>query len=304
MATAGHPLAGGLHTHEAHGGVLHEGMEEAHGVGAAAHAGHQHVRQAAEGLLALRLGFLADAGVEVAHQHRVGVRTGHGPEDVVGALHVRDPVADRLTGGVLEGGGAGGHRLHGGAEQAHAEHVEGLAAHVLGAHVDHALQPEAGAHGGGGHAVLAGAGLGDDPLLAHAQSEQRLAEGVVDLVGTGVVEVLALQPDARAPFGTGVVGGEPLGLIERGGPAHVGAQEMVQTACEGGIGPGLGGGGLQFRQGRHQGLRHVLAAVAAEAARRGGANVRGQGRGVGLPRGGGLRGQGAGHRRADGVAPG
>ena len=42
-----------------------------------------------------------------------------------------------------------------------------LAAHVLGAHVDDALEPEQRAGGGGRDAVLPGAGLGDHALLAH-----------------------------------------------------------------------------------------------------------------------------------------
>ena len=63
------------------------------------------------------------------------------------------------------------------------------------AHVDDALQAEQGAGRGRGHAVLAGAGLGDDAALAHAHGEQRLTEHVVDLVGAGVAEVLALEVD-------------------------------------------------------------------------------------------------------------
>ncbi len=240
-------------------------MEQAHGIGAAAHAGHQHVRIAAEGLVALALCFLADHGVEIAHQHRVGMGTRHRTEDVVGALHVGHPVADRFAGGVLEGGGAGGDGAHRCPQQAHAEYVEGLTAHVLGAHVDDALQPEAGADGGGGHAVLTGTGFGNDPLFAHAQGQQRLPEGVVDLVGAGVVEVFALQPDARAALGPAVVLREPLGFIEGIGPPHIGAQQVVEPVGEGRIGPGLSRGLLQLRQGGNQGFRHVLAAELAVA---------------------------------------
>ena len=58
--------------------------------------------------------------------------------------------------------------------------------------VDAALEAEHGAHGGGGHAVLAGAGLGDHAGLAHALDEQGLAERVVDLVRAGVVQILTL----------------------------------------------------------------------------------------------------------------
>jgi hypothetical protein len=53
-------------------------------------------------------------------------------------------------------------------------------------------------HRRGGHAVLAGPGLGDHARLAHAPREQRLSEGVVDLVRAGVVQVLALEVDLRA----------------------------------------------------------------------------------------------------------
>ena len=54
-----------------------------------------------------------------------------------------------------------------GAEQPHAGDVERLPAGVLLAHVDDALEAEQGGGGRGGDAVLAGAGLGDHPRLAH-----------------------------------------------------------------------------------------------------------------------------------------
>ena len=90
-----------------------------------------------------------------------------------------------------------------GAEQPHPGDVERLPAGVLLAHVDDALEAEQRRGGGGGDAVLAGAGLGDDPGLAHPLGQQRLAEHVVDLVRAGVVEVLALEQDPRA---AGVLG--------------------------------------------------------------------------------------------------
>ncbi len=44
-----------------------------------------------------------------------------------------------------------------------------------------------------------GTGLGHDALGADALGQQRLADGIVDLVRAGVREVLALQPHLRAP---------------------------------------------------------------------------------------------------------
>src|SRR5690606_902194 len=133
---------------------------------------------------------------------------------------------------------------------------------VRGAHVDHALQAEARGDGGAGHAMLAGAGFGDDPGLAHAAGEQRLADGVVDLVRAGVVQVLALEQDpgaahvarqaaglvdgARAPDVVGQVG------LERGDEVRVGARGVV--------------GRRQLLQRAGQGLGHEAAAMAPEVA--------------------------------------
>ena len=93
---------------------------------------------------------------------------------------------------------AGADAAHLGAQQAHAVDVQLLAPHVLLAHVDDAFHAEQRAHGGGGHAVLAGAGFGDDAALAHAPRQQALAEAVVDFVRAGVEQVFALEIDLRA----------------------------------------------------------------------------------------------------------
>ena len=106
-------------------------------------------------------------------------------------------------------------------------------AHVLGAHVDDAFEPEQRARGGARHAVLAGAGLGDDARLAHALGEQRLAERVVDLVRAGVREVFALEEDAAAAARLG----EPLGFPQRRWPADVMREQARQLRGERGILP-------------------------------------------------------------------
>ena len=74
--------------------------------------------------------------------------------------------------------------------------------------------------------MLAGAGLGDDPLLAHPLGEQRLADGVVDLVRAGVGEVLALEVDAPPdPLG------EALGEVERRRAADEVAQQPLELGA-------------------------------------------------------------------------
>jgi hypothetical protein len=73
-----------------------------------------------------------------------------------------------------------------------------LPLHIVSAHVDVTLEPEQCADRGGGDAVLTRTGFGDDAPFAHPLGEERLPERIVDLVGSGVGEVLALEKDARS----------------------------------------------------------------------------------------------------------
>ena len=188
------------------------------------------------------------------------MRPGDRAEQVVGRVDVGDPVAHRLVDGVLEGAAPGVHGHHLGAEQAHPGHVQGLPPGVLLAHVDDALETEQGRRGRGGDAVLARAGLGDHPRLAHLAGEQRLAQHVVDLVRAGVVEVLALEQDPRA---TGVLA-EPARLGERAGATGVRREQPGQLGLERTVRPGLLVGGGQLVQRGHQRLGDEPSSVGAE----------------------------------------
>lgn len=255
-------VPGGLEADQADVGVRDEGVEEADGVGAAADAGRDGVGQPAGALQDLAAGLDADDPVEVADHGGEGVRAGDRTEEVVGPVHIGDPVAERLVDGVLERPGAGLHRDDLGAQHAHAGHVEGLALGVDLAHVDDAFEAEERAGGGGGHAVLTGAGLGDDAGLAHALGEQRLTQHIVDLVRAGVVQVLALEED---PGATGVLG-EAGHLGEGARPAGVVDHEVVELGREGRVALGLLVLDGDLVHGGDERLRDELAAEVAEVA--------------------------------------
>ena len=122
-------------------------------------------------------------------------------------------------------------RAHFRAQQLHAEDVGLLPLDIHFAHIDDARQAEARRHRGGGHAMLARAGLGDDAGLAHAPREQDLAQAIVDLVRAGVIEVFALEIDFRAAE----MLGQALGEIERAFAADIMRQQPVQFGLEGRI---------------------------------------------------------------------
>ena len=123
---------------------------------------------------------------------------------------------------------------------------------VLGPHVDLAVEPEEGAGGGRGDPVLARAGLGHHPPLAHPNREQGLAQGVVDFVGAGVGEVLALEEQ----LGTADMLGPPPGLAQRCRPADIAVEQNRELPPERGIGAGREVRRLELRDRRHQGLGH------------------------------------------------
>ena len=225
-----------------------------------------------------------------------GMRAHRRAQDVVGRLDVRDPVAHGLVDGVLERRRARGHAAHLGTERAHPQDVGPLALDVLGAHVHDARQVQQGAGRGRRDAVLAGAGLGDDPGLAEPPGQQRLAEGVVDLVRTGVGEVLALEVEAEPRDGdrggasrrgrrTGRRrgkpgrfafhgGGQAIGPVQRRGSAGEALQQVAQVRPEHRVVAQRVVRGLELGEGRHQRLGHVATTeVALHAPAAGGVGV-------------------------------
>src|SRR6056297_1227034 len=130
------------------------------------------------------------------------------------------------------------------------------------AHVDDAFQAELGADRGRGHAVLTGAGFRDDAGLAHAAGEDDLAQHVVDLVRTGVVQLVALHVDLRPAQPLG----QPLREIERRGSADVVGPEVVHLVPERLVGLRLLVFRLEFEDERHQGFRDEPPAEVAETA--------------------------------------
>ena len=129
------------------------------------------------------------------------------------------------------------------------------------AHVDDALHAEQRADGRGGHAVLAGAGLGDDAMLAHAPRQQRLSDAVVDLVRAGVQQVFALQVD----LGAAKLFGQALGQEQGRGTAGVIGQQTVKLVAKAFVLARLGVSCFELLQRRHQRLGNVAAAIRAEA---------------------------------------
>ena len=93
--------------------------------------------------------------------------------------------------------------------------------------------------------MLPSACLGNNPPLTHAESEQALAERVVDLVGTGVAEVFPLEIDSRSAR----ILRQPVCKKQRRLATHKAAEQIVEFLLKGGVGGRLGVGLLKLVEG-------------------------------------------------------
>ena len=252
---------GGLAADEADILVPDEVVEGADGVGAAAHTGDDGIGQSALFFQDLLLDLLGDDSLEVPHHLGEGMGTHGGADAVVGVMDAAGPLDHGLVDGILQSGGAALDGNHLRAQQPHPVDIQRLTDGVLLAHEDHALQTHQGGGGGGGDTVLTGAGLGDDALLAHLLGQQGLTEHIVDLVGAGVVQVLALEIDLRAAQ----ILRHLLGVVKPRRTACVVIQQLAELPVELRIVLIVLISGLQLRDGVHQDLGDILTAVDAES---------------------------------------
>ena len=250
----------GLAADQAHALVLDEVVERADGVRAAADTCHHDVREFALLFEHLLLDLLGDDRLEIAHDGRERVRAHARAEAVMRIIDAARPLAKGCRAGILERARAGRNRDDLRAEQAHAVHVERLTLGVLHAHEHHALHAHQGCGRRSRNAVLTGAGFRDQTGLAHLFRQQCLTEHVVDLMGAGVVQILAFEVDLR----TAEVVCHMLRKVQARRTSCVVVQQLGQLCVEFRIVLIVVIGFFQLDDSVHQRFRHVLTAVYAK----------------------------------------
>ncbi len=108
--------------------------------------------------------------------------------------------------------------------------------------------------------MLPRAGLSNEARFLHAPGEQRLPDRIVDLMGAGMAQVLALEVNLRTTQSFR----QTLGEIQRRRPPDIFFQIVLQL----GLKPLIPACALvylfQFQQGRHESFRDIPSAVRAE----------------------------------------
>ena len=148
------------------------------------------------------------------------MRAQHAAKKIMSGPNIGYPIAHGLIDGVFEGARSRLYASYFCPEQAHTEHVQFLAPHILSAHINDAFEAEQRANRGGSDAVLARSSFGDDATFPHTFRQQSLPEAVIDFVRPGVKKIFAFKID----FCAAEFVGEPAGKKQRRRSARVCAQ--------------------------------------------------------------------------------
>ena len=110
--------------------------------------------------------------------------------------------------------------------------------------------------------MLACAGFGDDTCLAHFPGKEDLAEAVIDLVGSGMIEIFPLEIDLRSSK----VLGHLLRIVQKGRTVRVIIEKIVQLRRKLRVILVMIVSFLQVDQLIHQSFRHILPSELPESA--------------------------------------
>mmetsp|Transcript_21830 Transcript_21830/g.44857 ORF Transcript_21830/g.44857 Transcript_21830/m.44857 type:complete len:448 (-) Transcript_21830:28-1371(-) len=200
--------------------VFQKCRKEAERVASAPDAGHQIIGLVIVAHLVqfgkLLLGFVSDNGLEISHHHGKGVGTNDAPDTEQHILGIGHVGPKGRIDGLLQRFLSVGRRNDGRSQHLHAADVGPFLFDVDLSHVDFAVQSQQRSTGRQGDPVLAGTGFGNDLGLAHFLGKQNFAKTMVDLVGSGVIQIFSFQKD----LGSSQVVRQPLAVKDGGGTAH------------------------------------------------------------------------------------
>jgi hypothetical protein len=116
----------------------------------------------------------------------------------VGILKRSSPIPQGFVHCILQGPITAFDRDHFGAVELHLEHIGRFGGGYPPLPCrSRQGKPKLSADRRGGHTVLTGTGLGDDPGLPQALGQESLPDGVVDLMRSGVGQAFQLDVDVR-----------------------------------------------------------------------------------------------------------
>ena len=156
------------------------------------------------------------------------MRPHHGTQHIMGIRHPVGPFPHGFIHRILQGLRSAGYRMHLCAKQLHPVYVQRLSVRILLPHKNLALHAQQRRGRSGCHPMLPCSGLRDHPGFSHLFGHEHLAQHIVDLVGSGVVQILPLQINLRAAQ----IPGHLFRIVQKGRPAGIFLLQTIQLLQE------------------------------------------------------------------------
>ena len=121
-----------------------------------------------------------------------------GTQHIQGIVHPISPLPHTFVDGILQRLCSGGDGMNRCAQKLHAVYVQRLPLRILFPHENLTVHVQKRGGGSRGHAVLSCACFRNDAGLPHLFRQKRLSQHIVDLVGTGVIQVFSFQINLRS----------------------------------------------------------------------------------------------------------
>ena len=121
------------------------------------------------------------------------MRSDSGAQNIKGIITAGSPCTHGLIAGILQGASAAGYPGNRCPQQLHLEYIQRLSAHVLNPHEHLTFHTEKSRRCCGGNPMLPGTRLRNDFRFSHSFCQQCLPQHIIDLVRTGMIQILPLQ---------------------------------------------------------------------------------------------------------------
>ena len=254
--------SGRLAADQPHFFVRNKVIKSADGIGSASHAGDHRRGELSLFFQNLLPCLFRNNRLEISYNRRKRMRPHDGSKHIVRVLHPAGPLTHGLVYGILQYHGATFYVMHLRSQQLHAVYIQLLALAVQLSHKNFTLHVQKSGNRRRCHPVLSGTGLGDHTGLSHLFGQKDLTEAVIDLVGTGVIQILSFQINFRSTQ----IGSHFLCFVEQRRPACIIFHQVVQFRHKLRIVFIMLIRLFQMNQLVHQGFRHILSSKFSKSA--------------------------------------
>ena len=236
-------------------------IEGTDGIASASHTGKHNIRLPSFLFHDLLFDFFGDHSLEVPDHGREGMGPHNRAKAVMCIIHPAGPLSHSLGNSILQCRCTGLYRNHFRTKETHTIYVQCLTLRILFTHENHTLHAKQRCCRSCGNTMLPGTCFSDQSCFTHFFRQQSLTKYIVDLMGTGMVQILSFQIN----FGTAQILCHLFCIIKTAGTACIIIEKSSQLSVKFRIILIMVIRFFQLDHGIHQCFRNILTTMYAKA---------------------------------------